>query len=169
MKRLAIALLAVIPVSALVALGFYTYPLFFAQPPVITYAQPVQQPDTIKLNADTIFELVNAERVKNGLQPLIRDARLDATAKERVDDMVARNYYSHYDPIDGHKMIDDQNAGCVQSENQNLISISGDRNHIAVDSWLGSKSHHDAMLSPGYTHTGISVNGDKVVQHFCTR
>lgn len=124
---------------------------------------------TIPLNADTIFDLVNAERVKAGVPPLVRDPILDATAKERVDDMVARNYYSHYDPIDGHKMIDDQNAGCVQSENQNLVTVSGNRNTIAVNSWLGSKSHHDALLLAEYTHTGVAVNGDKVVQHFCTR
>lgn len=171
MKRLAIALLAVIPVSALVALGLYTYPRFVAQPPVITYAQPLQQAETVKLNADTIFELVNAERVKNGLQPLIRDARLDATAKYRADDMVARNYFSHFDPVTGEKMIDKLDAGCYFSENIVWIKYATPQedNQEAVDWWMNSESHRNALLKQEYTNSGIAITEQRVVQLFCTR
>lgn len=133
----------------------------------------VQAPVYVALNADVIFTKVNDERVKNGLKPLIRDARLDATAQARADDMVTRKYFSHFDPIDGHKMVNDKtNLGgvtfcTISSENLNQVSGNANQNDNAVSSWLGSKPHHDAILDTRYSLTGIAVNGDIVVQHFC--
>ena len=118
------------------------------------------------LDADILFNMVNEERAKAGVKPLTRDARLDATAKARSDDMVARNYFSHDDPMTGAKMINKQDAGCKMSENI-ISSGTTDRNSAAINWWLGSKSHKDAMLNPKYTKTGIGVNGDIGVQHFC--
>ena len=118
------------------------------------------------LSADTIFELVNQERIKAGLQPLVRDARLDATAQARADDMVARNYFSHYDPVTGEKMINKQEAGCRFSEN---ISENWNTDSNVVNGWMNSKLHHDAILLTEYNTTGVAVSGNKVVQHFCTR
>lgn len=169
MKRLAIALLAVIPVSALIALGLYTYPRFVAQPPVITYAQPVQQPETIKLNADTIFELVNAERVKNGLQPLIRDARLDASAQTKADDMAINNYFAHINPttgVNGYTLIPLELCS-YQSENLNAALD----NEETVAEWMDSEPHKNAILDSQYDISGIGVawHGKYYVitQHFC--
>lgn len=169
MKRLALALLVVIPVSALIALGLYTYPRFATEKPVITYAQPVQQPETIKLNADTIFELVNAERVKNGLQPLIRDARLDESAQQKVDDMATNGYFAHINPttgVNGYTLIP-YGLCSYQSENIGFSHDTGDNNVKQIQWWMNSKPHHDAILDIQYELTGIAVSGDKVVQHFC--
>lgn len=135
----------------------------------VTNVQAVQQPELVKLNADTIFNLVNAERAKNGLQPLIRDARLDATAQSRADDMVARDYFGHNDPVTGEKMIDKQDAGCHFSENIISVDDIGEKNTDALKWWMNSKPHHDAILKAEYTSTGVAVNGNKAVQHFCTR
>jgi uncharacterized protein YkwD len=126
---------------------------------------------TIPLNADTIFTLVNAERTKKGLQPLIRDARLDQTAQARADDMVARNYFSHFDPVDGHKMINDQKPGCTgMSENIGMTNgyvNDNDTQLYGSGGWMNSKPHREAILRTDYTLTGVAVNGNKVVQHFC--
>jgi uncharacterized protein YkwD len=161
---------AIIISSGLLALGLLilTGTVLYSQNSQITVLAPPTQA-TIPLNADTIFDLVNAERVKAGVKPLVRDPILDATAQERADDMTTRNYFSHFDPVTGEKMIDRQDAGCKQSENQNRLRVDGDNNAVAVSSWMDSKSHHDAMLSKDYTHSGIAVNGNIVVQHFCNK
>ena len=130
------------------------------------------EPPTVvtTLNADTIFNLVNNERTKAGLKPLVRDARLDATAQTRADDMVARNYFSHYDPIDGHKLINDKyyiDAWSICSHGSENISMNWPTNAKTVSGWMGSKLHHDAILKADYTLTGVAVSGNKVVQHFC--
>lgn len=127
----------------------------------------VQAPVAVQqLNADTILSLVNNERVKAGLKPLVSDPRLVATAQERADDMAKRNYFSHFDPVDGHKMINDQDFQCKGgSEN---ISKDWATDAQVVSGWMGSKLHHDAILRTDYTLTGLAVNGHVVVQHFCT-
>ena len=132
--------------------------------------KPTEPPVTAQpLNATIVFNLVNKERVKAGLKPLVRDARLDATAQVRADDMVARNYFSHYDPVTGENLAKILNKyypdPCTKvSEN---ISAHHPTNQSAVAGWMGSKSHHDAILLPEYTLTGIAVKGDEIVQHFC--
>jgi uncharacterized protein YkwD len=133
----------------------------------------VQAPQTVvanKLNADTLFTLVNAERAKNGLQPLIRDARLDETAQERADDMINRNYFSHYDPVTGGNLVQiiPTNPQCI-SASENIIKVDeyGEKNADALRWWLNSKSHREAILRADYTLTGVAVNGNIGVQHFC--
>lgn len=139
--------------------------------------KPVQPATVvIPLNADMIFNLVNNERTKAGLQPLVRDARLDATARARATDMNQRNYFSHYDPIDGHLMISDKTSlsgatyCSASSENisNGIFSDNGNFDRNVVRSWMESKLHHDAILNASYTTTGVAINGTKVVQHFCT-
>lgn len=130
----------------------------------------VQAPVIVPLDADVIFTKINNERVKNGLKPLVRDARLDATAQQRADDMVARNYFSHFDPIDGHKMIDDQDFQCTGGSENISMTVpgeTGDYNINTVNSFMNSKSHRDAILDTRYTLTGVAISKDKIVQHFC--
>ena len=136
-------------------------------------AQETKVTPTVPLNADTIFNLVNAEREKAGIKPLVRDARLDATAQARADDMVARKYFSHFDPLDGHKMINDTNnlaqynAICYSSENIISVDDIGEKNTDALKWWMNSKPHHDAILNTEYDLAGMAVNGDVGVMHFC--
>ncbi len=143
-----------------------------AQKPVENAVKGVQQEVSVPLNADKILELVNAERAKVGAAPLVSDPRLVATAQSRVDDMIARDYYSHNDPITGESLvkIKPTNPQCiVASENINAAIT----NEEAVAEWLSSKPHHDAMLDTRYSLTGISVAKNPktdwyyLVQHFC--
>lgn len=168
MKRWIIATIAI---TALVITGLILYSVQ-AQKPVETATNAPTV--NIPLNADTIFNLVNAEREKAGVKPLARDARLDATAQTRSDDMVARNYFSHNDPVDGRKMIDDQyyidewKMCKLGSENiSQMEDPTGDNNIDTINGWMGSESHRNAILDQQYDIAGLAVTGNKVVQHFC--
>ena len=155
-------------ITALLITGVTTAVLLQKTPEKPVYVAQEQKP----LNADTIFELVNTERVKARLQPLIRDARLDATAQARADDMVARNYFSHYDPVSGESLVKIKPVvtDCVDAS-ENIVQITSfvDKNTLAIARWINSKPHYDAMLNANYTITGVAVSGTIGVQHFCTR
>lgn len=170
MKRLIITLSVIVSATLMISLAVGLKIL--ADQDKRAQIQPVQQAQTIKLNADTIFNLVNAERTKNGLKPLIRDARLDATAQSRADDMVARNYFSHYDPVTGESLVDIKPIvkECVEAgENiSDAVNPAQDLNISVVQSWMNSKPHHDAILKADHTHAGMAISRTKVVQHFCT-
>lgn len=170
MKRTILAILAVLTISALTFTGLILYSSQAEKPTESAINTP-----TVPLNADTIFNLVNAEREKAGIKPLVRDARLDATAQARADDMVARKYFSHNDPVDGHKMVNDTNnlaqynAICYSSENISEVVFGGtiDDNISSVNGWMGSESHRKAILDSQYDITGVAISSNKIVQHFC--
>lgn len=127
---------------------------------------------SVPLNADTILNLVNNERVKAGLKPLVSDPRLVATAQAKADEMTRLNYFAHDNPATGKNSAWDNpifNQICTTSS-ENISNTAGyaDNNTQAVIGWMGSKAHHDAILRPDYTLTGVAVSGTKVVQHFCT-
>ena len=135
--------------------------------PQTSQTAPTSVTEQIKLATPMeILELVNKERLKVGAKPLVVSDILTQSAQERADDMTTRNYYSHYDPITGIAKIDEQDTGCVQTENLN----NGQLSHSAeqtVESWLGSETHKKAMLEKEFTITGIAINGDYIVEHFC--
>ena len=131
--------------------------------------QYVAQTEDIPLNADTIFNLVNAERKKAGVKPLVRDARLDQSAQTKADDMANNNYFAHINPttgVNGYKLIP-SGLCSYQSENINAALT----NEEAVTEWMNSEPHRNAILDQQYDISGIGLawQGDYyiVTQHFC--
>jgi len=51
---------------------------------------------------DRTFNLVNEERVKAGLKPLARNVQLDKSAELKLNDMLEKQYWSHYSPDGKH-------------------------------------------------------------------
>lgn len=171
MKKVVISAIIAVIISTVLLYGIYNSLSGKQETDVKAYVPPKSEPVT-HLDADTLLSLVNAERAKTGVAPLVSDPRLVATAQGRVDDMVARKYFSHNDPITGESLvkIKASNPECaVASENID----EGTTNQEFVDEWMNSKPHHDAMLDAKYTLTGVAVvysqkNGWWIaVQHFC--
>lgn len=180
LMKMSLRTFSIIIVSALLLTGIGIY-LAKAHKPVENAVKGVQSQNTTPTikrepaDPNKIFELVNAERAKVGVAPLVSDQRLVATAQARADDMITRDYFSHYDPITSESLvkIKPTNPQCITaSENIQLMPIGGDSNKAIVDWWLNSLPHKQAMLDPKYTLTGIVSKENKSrqyvsVQHFC--
>lgn len=154
--------------SALVILGFMVFYVMYASHQASAPA-PVATAQQTPLNADKIFALVNEERLKQGLKPLAIDTEISTVSQVKADDMVVRNYYSHDDPITGKNTIWDSpiwKQKCIYSS-ENINTGPNPTNENIVSSWMSSKPHHDAILNPVYTTSGIAVSRNIVVQHFC--
>lgn len=104
-----------------------------------------------------LLRLVNLERQKAGVAPLVDDPRLDQSAQRKADDMVKNNYYGHISPIDGkhgYEYINDVGISCkTDSENITGALTSSD----AIQRWDSSKLHHEAMINPSYSLTGLGI------------
>lgn len=159
-----------IPITAILAILFVGLGIYVTQA-----EKPVQsavngsQAQVEPLNADKIFALVNEERLKHGLNPLVMDAEISTVSQVKADDMVARNYYAHDDPLTGKNPAWDNpiwKQKCMHS-GENINTGPNPTNENIVSSWMSSKPHHDAILNPSYTTSGIAVNRNIVVQHFC--
>lgn len=137
------------------------------QKPVQSAMQTPQEP----LNADKILELVNIERAKVGVAPLVSDPRLVASAQQKADDMVANDYFDHVNPttgLHGYELIP-KGTCYISSENIVWMKYSNtlEDSQESVDWWMDSPAHKEAMLSPKYTLTGVGIKDKRVVQHFC--
>lgn len=119
---------------------------------------------------DELLKLVNEERAKVGVKPLRMNENVRTSAQLKVDDLVNRNYFAHN--IKGtnytvtpemDRLLDIQ---CVNSS-ENLFWAKLDKTQTAVNGWLNSKPHRDAMLSDAYESIDIGTNDWRVVAHFC--
>ena len=121
---------------------------------------------------DGLLRLVNEERSKNGVAPLVIDERLNQSAQRKADDMQKYNYFDHVSPNDGkhgYEYINDTGITC-RTDSENLAwntDKSPISSEMAVSWWKGSQSHHKAMIDQRYTSTGFGIDGYIVVEHFC--
>lgn len=139
---------------------------------------PVLSPEEVK---QEIIALVNAERVKNGLNPLEENDLLDKSAELKAKDMLERDYWSHNSPEGVETWIFFKKVGYPYLEaGENQAKNFYDVNSI-VDGWMLSPSHKENILKVYYEETGVGVvystkdsylfnrGSLVVVQHFGTR
>jgi uncharacterized protein YkwD len=122
-------------------------------------------------NKDKLLELVNSERAKAGVAPLVLDERLNSSAQQKADEM-EKDGYGHIDPVTGKQgytyIFETTNHGCsIASENLDGASSSEE----AIREWLASPPHKAAMLDNKYSLTGFGITPHQnyffVVEHFC--
>lgn len=132
---------------------------------------PPKAPDVHEL-----YTLSNDERIKAGLPALVLDPKLMASASDKCDDMVERDYWSHDTP-DGtepwsfiqHYTNDFYAAG----EN---LAYGFSNAKVVTQGWMNSPGHRENILRSDYTNVGYAVCSSSnyqnqgqnfvVVQHF---
>lgn len=120
-------------------------------------------------DAQELLELVNAERVRVGVAPLVIDERLNQSAQAKADDMAKNNYFDHVDAAGkhGYEYAYEYNAECMTASENIYWGRTTNTTQGALNWWMNSKPHHDAILNSEYTLTGFGIAGNKVVEHFC--
>ena len=123
-------------------------------------------------DAQEILELVNQERQRVGVKPLEVDPRINTSAQEKADDMVNRNYRDHVSPegIHGYELVFKHTGGECRHAGENLAWRTDNTVGTTQDAfnwWMSSEPHRKAIQDSKYTKTGIGINKDVVVQHFC--
>ncbi|MCE5286710.1 MAG: CAP domain-containing protein [Pelosinus sp.] len=116
------------------------------------------------------FNLLNADRAKNGLPALKWNSKLAGLAEDYGQDMINRHYFSHYNP-EGQSPFDRmRTAGISYSyAGENLaINTSVD---TAEQAFMNSPGHRANILNANYTEVGLGVRYDSrgeayVVQEF---
>lgn len=115
------------------------------------------------------FNLMNADRAVNGLPALKLNTKLTVLARDYGQDMINRNFFSHYNP-EGQSPFDrmSQYGISYRYAGENLaINRSVD---AAEQAFMNSPGHRANILNANYTEVGIGVRYDGsqvyVVQEF---
>jgi len=108
------------------------------------------------------LSMINAERGKKGLAPLVMRDDLHRVARAHSEDMAARDFHDHTNP-DGESPWDRMRAAGItfSSSAENIAwNDHPDQAAVAVRSWMESRGHRDNILNGGYTLTGLGVASD---------
>lgn len=164
MNKLKIVLV-IITLSLLAWVSYITYPR--------TNTEAVQQTKVYQVvTVSELHELVNLERSKAGLQPLVLDDRLNKSACNRAETIDSVDDINH----NGYK---DSIVSQVQTwklVGENLAQSNEDARGIVIG-WMNSEGHRKNILESRYVYVGYCVqhltftyldrdNLTLVVQHF---
>ena len=107
-----------------------------------------------------VVQLVNAERVKAGLDELYLDSKISDVARLKSKDMADLNYFAHNSPTYG--MAGDMllKFGITWSAWGENIASGQDTPEIVVNEWMNSPSHRENILSPNFTFIGVGYYVD---------
>ncbi|SDP19108.1 uncharacterized protein, YkwD family, partial [Paenibacillus sp. yr247] len=116
--------------------------------------------------ADQVVSLVNQERAKAGLSPLVMDKALSAMALDKAKDMYNNHYFDHTSPTYGSP-FDMMNSYSIQySYAGENIAMGQQKPQDVMTSWMNSAGHRQNILSPNYTKIGVGYYNGEWVQEF---
>lgn len=122
-------------------------------------------------NIYELWQLTNAERAKNGLKPLVLNSVLNQSAQIKADEMTQTGSFSHYDPRNGQNSVIEYlyklYPSCPQGSENITDNIYVNDSKHAIDAFMASKPHREALLNPKYHEVGFGISGKYIVQHFC--
>ncbi len=102
------------------------------------------------------WQLLNKDRVANGLNPLCCMESLSDVARAHSRDMAQRNYFDHTSPEGTQPWDRMKSAGVtgwtMAAEN---IAYGQDSPEAVQEAWMNSPGHRQNILDPGLTHVGV--------------
>jgi uncharacterized protein YkwD len=107
------------------------------------------------------FELINSERQRRGLRPLVMDGSLTRLARYHSENMARGGYLSHTDRqgLDLRGRADVLGLHNWKAIAENIAYNQGykDPTAFAVERWMVSEKHRENIMNDEYTHAGVGV------------
>lgn len=113
-----------------------------------------------------IFLITNIIRKRHDKQRLSWEENVQEVAVLHSADMFNHDYFSH-DSLDGRSLKDRLAEGDIlyQSAGENIAAQYPD-GPAAVEGWLNSEGHREALLADDFTHLGVGVYRLYFTQNF---
>jgi uncharacterized protein YkwD len=129
---------------------------------VATLASSASPMNAFQAVQQLALELVNRDRATEGLPPMQIDEQLAQAAQNHAEDMLRRNYFSHYSP-EGQTPTDRLMAvGGTGYPSENIVMRESTRfRHINIqaleefqDQWMHSPKHRHSLMNPNLEKFG---------------
>jgi uncharacterized protein YkwD len=115
--------------------------------------------DAYAASVSRIFDLINVERQRRGLRPLVFNAQLDQMARIQATNMAYFQKMAHVIPQAQLPALNDR-ARSVEypyAEVAENIALGYPSPEAVVQGWMNSPGHRANILNPGVVETGISI------------
>lgn len=107
---------------------------------------------------DEIFELTNGERIKNGIEPLKRSAKLDEAALERAKVIIEYDEWAHEATKSGVPYTEAIKRANYWNTNYGENLASGQYTSAeVVNGWMNSDGHRANILDKKFQEVGIAT------------
>ncbi len=104
---------------------------------------------------EQVVSLVNDERQKSDIAPLMINLKLSRVANLKAADIRDNNYFSHYSPQYGTPFEMLKSFGGSYQYAAENIAAGYITPQEAFEGWKNSPSHYASMLNANYKYTGI--------------
>lgn len=118
-----------------------------------------------------VVRLVNEERAKNGLSPLLHNWELSRVARYKSDDMRRNSYFSHTSATYGTPFQMIKNFGISYRSAGENIAKGYKTPAAVVEGWMNSSGHRANILNKSFTEIGVGyvAEGNYWTQMFIGR
>lgn len=130
---------------------FFVLLLFFAWGAGAAYCRAAT------IDPQKIIELTNQTRQENELQPLKENDKLTLAAKNRAQDMIDNDYFSHSSPQGGIFLDKLEKEKYYYSNAGENLAVNFDNEEETIKAWLKSPGHRQNILSKDYQEIGVGA------------
>ena len=134
-----------------------------AQPGMSAYAAARPAAVAVAASGDEqrAFELINAERRRRGLSPLVMDGSLTRMARYHSQNMASHGFLNHVDrdglDLSGRAELLGVRGWRAIGENVAYNQGYPDPTAFAVERWMISDKHRANILNGEFTHAGVGI------------
>jgi hypothetical protein len=126
--------------------------------------------DNVAGDEQEMLYLVNLERQRRDLKPLVMDKKIRDVARWHSNEMWSLQYFAHDSPISGSPFKRMKSAGVDFGAAGENIALAPDV-YMAHQGFMNSPSHKENILNPDFRRIGIGVvsagvNGEMFTQDF---
>ncbi|HRN95852.1 MAG TPA: CAP domain-containing protein [Candidatus Levybacteria bacterium] len=107
-----------------------------------------------------IIEETNQERGKINIKPLTRSSLLDSAAKQKLDHMIANNYWNHVAPDGTDPWWFIKNTGYNYEYAGENLAMGFSTSTDTINAWMNSPLHRENVLNNKYTEIGVAYKYD---------
>lgn len=109
-----------------------------------------------EISPENIVNVVNQERISNGLNPVKINSQLQNAAIAKSQDMIAKNYFDHY-AFGQTPWMFIIRAGYDYSVAGENLAKGYSTSEGVVSAWMNSPAHRANILNPSFQEIGVGV------------
>lgn len=133
---------------------------------LLTLYHPQHVTAKTNLMIPEIINMVNSERTRRGIAPLVENKALDRSAQNKTNDEQKYGYFAHTSPFGASLWYWLKKEGYkFHCAGENLAKNYMTAKEV-VDAWMKSPTHKANILDKDFKEIGVGVTGGYVAQHF---
>ncbi len=122
--------------------------------------EPQESPE---FDLNQLYLLINSYRKENSLSPLVINQSLEFSAKKKVDDMIAHDYFNHQDNENLESWYMFKASGYEYKTAGENLSSGANTPWTVFDAWKNSQIHNEQLLNQTYKDMGIFADCESYV------